>query len=135
MRMSQATRARLVTTVRVRRQTKSLLAFGAVQTKAGVRVKVHGQVKVIKGAFIAQLRNGRQGVYVEDKTAGKTTLRMSKTHGKGSVGGWQAYPVRKLYGPSVGGVYGTDRIQSVIVREIGKNFRARLAHEMRHLMR
>ncbi len=135
IRLSKASRARLTVVQRVGRRVKSLMEFSARQTKAGVSVKVHGARKVIKGAFIAQLRNGRTGVYVQDKAAGKTVLRMSKTHGKGSVGGWQSFPVRKLYGPSVGGSYATERMQQVMGRFILEKFSERLAHELRFLQR
>jgi hypothetical protein len=135
VKMSKANRARLETTLRVSRQTKSLMAFGATQTSQGVRVKVHGAAKVIKHAFIGQLRNGRLGVYVEDKTAGKTVLRTMPQSKGGGKGGWHDYPVRKLNGPSVGGVYGTDRIQSTVVRVVNETFDARLAHELRYLSR
>lgn len=133
--LSKAMRGRLVATMRVRRRTKSLMEFSPTQSKAGVTVKIHGARKLIKGAFIGQLRNGRLGVYVEDKTAGKTVLRRSKQYKRGSRGGWHDYPVRKLYGPSVGGVYSTDKVQRVMLRLIGETFQARLAHEIKYLTR
>ena len=133
--MLQATRAKLTTTLKVRRRTKSLMLFNPVQTKDGVRVKVHGAAKLIKHAFIGQLRNGRTGVFVEDKAAGKVVLRRAKQYKRGSRGGWHDYPVRKLYGPSVGGVYGTERIQRDVLQFIGQTFPARLAHEIEYLTR
>lgn len=133
--MRAASAGKLVATVKVRRRTKSLMLFNAKQTKTGVSVKVHGAAKTIKHAFIGQLRNGRMGVYIEDKSAGKTVLRVSKQHAKGSRGGWRDYPVRKLYGPSVGGVYGTDKLQAIVERFIRETFPARLAHEIKYLSR
>jgi len=133
--ISKASQGKLKATIRVLRQTKSLMAFGARQTKDGVSVKVHKGRKTIKGAFIGQLRNGALGVYVEDKAAGKTVLRVSKQYKKGSRGGWHDYPVRKLYGPSVGGAYGTDRIQRIMQQYINETFTSRLQHEIKYLSR
>jgi len=134
----KATKGKLISTMRVKRRTKSLMDFSPQQTSAGVSVKIHKGRKVIRHAFIGQLRNGRYGVYIEDKTAGKTVLRTKS--GKGGKGkkvkqGWKDYPVRKLYGPSVGGSYSTDNIQSIMMRIIGETFESRLAHEIKQLSR
>jgi hypothetical protein len=133
----RATQGKLVSTMRVRRKTKSLMEFSPQQTSAGVSVKIHKGRKLIRHAFIGQLRNGRYGVYVEDKAAGKTVLRTrGGKRGKGKLkSGWHDYPVRKLYGPSVGGAYSTDRIQQIITRVLGETFSARLAHEIKYLTR
>lgn len=133
--ISRASAGRLITTMRVRRKTKSLMEFKPVETKAGVRVKVHGSAKVIKGAFIGQLRNGRVGVYVEDKAAGKVVLRHARQYVKGSRGGWHDYPVRKLYGPSVGGAYVNERVQAAMRAMISEKFVERLTHEIKQLTR
>jgi hypothetical protein len=135
IRISKASSGRLKVTMYVRRQAKSLMLYGAKQTKDGVSVKVHGQRKTIKGAFIAQLRNGVQGVFIEDKAAGKVVLRHSKQYKRGSRGGWMSVPARRLYGPSVGGVYGTDRVQTIMRKAIADLFEARLAHEIKYLSR
>ena len=133
--LSKASTARLVTTMRIRRRVKSLMAFNPRASKAGVTVKVHGQAKLIKGAFIAQRQNGVQGVYVEDKAAGKVVLRFSKQYKRGSRGGWHDYPARKLYGPSVGGVYANKRILALMRTFIAATFSDRLAHEISFLAR
>jgi hypothetical protein len=131
----KASRGRLTATMKVRRQTKSLMAFSPRESKAGVTVKVHGQRKLIKGAFIAQRQNGVSSVYVEDKAAGKIVLRFAKKYKKGSRGGWHDYPARKLYGPSVGGAYANERIQRIMLRFIGETFEDRLTHEISRLSR
>ena len=131
----KATQGRLVTSLKVKRKVKSLMQFSPRESKAGVTVKVHGEKKLIKGAFIGQLRNGRQGVYVEDKAAGKTVVRHSKQYKRGGRGGWHDFPIRKLYGPSVGGSYSTDRIQQIMERMIRSTFIERLAHEVQYLSR
>ena len=133
--LAKATSTNLVTTMKIRRRTKSLMAFNPRESKAGVSVKVHGQRKTIKGAFIAQRRNGVSGVFVEDKGAGKIVLRFAKTYKRGSRGGWHDYPARKLYGPSVGGTYATDRIQQLMLIFINQTFTERLAHEIQYLSR
>jgi hypothetical protein len=135
MSLLRATQGKLVTSIKVRRKVKSLMQFSPRESKAGVTVKVLGQKKLIKGAFIGQLSNGRQGVYVEDKSAGKTVLRHSKQYKKGSRGGWHDFPIRKLYGPSVGGSYSTDRIQQIMGKMITTTFANRLEHEIAYLSR
>lgn len=131
----KANKGRLVATLKVGRRTKSLIYFNARETKDGVRVKVHGSPKLIKGAFIAQRLNGVSGVYVEDKSAGKIVIRRQKQYKRGSRGGWHDYPVRKLYGPSVGGVYANERVQATMMRLIAEMFEARLEHEIKYLSR
>lgn len=124
-----------VTTLKVRRKTKSLMEFSPRESKAGVTVRIHGQSKLIKGAFIAQRLNGKAGVFIEDKAAGKIILRMQKQYKRGSRGGWHTVPARKLYGPSVGGVYANEKVQSVMRAFIDEKFRVRLTHEIKHLSR
>ena len=133
--LTKASRGRLVVTMRIRRRAKLLLNFGARETKQGVRVKVKGASKLLKGAFIGQLRNGEHAVFIEDKSAGQTFLRKGKDHKHGSKGGWQAYPVRKLYGPSVGGAYAHEAVQGAMRTFIGQRFDERLRHEVKRLSR
>lgn len=133
--LTKASRGRLVVTMRIRRRAKLLLNFGARETKQGVRVKVKGTSKLLKGAFIGQLRNGEHAVFIEDKSAGQTILRKGKDHKHGSKGGWQAYPVRKLYGPSVGGAYAHEAVQGAMRTFIGQRFDERLRHEVKRLSR
>ena len=135
IRLARATSTRFVTTLRIKRRTKSLMAFSPRASKAGVTVRVHGQAKLIKGAFIAQRKNGVSGVYVEDKAAGKIVLRFAKQYKRGSRGGWHDYPARKLYGPSVGGTASTDRIGALMQAFISKTFSERLRHEVQYLSR
>lgn len=133
--LSKASRGRLTVVLKVRRRAKLLLHFNARETKQGVRVKVKGATRLIKGAFIGQLRNGEHAVFVRDESAGHTVLRKGRDHKHGSVGGWQAQPVRKLYGPSVGGAYAHEEIQSEMRAFIGRTFVARLRHELAFAMR
>lgn len=134
-RQSKASAGNLVTTLKVRRRTKSLMEFSPRESKAGVTVQIHGQRKLIKGAFIAQRLNGVSGVFIEDKTAGKIIVRRQKEYKRGSRGGWQTLPAKKLYGPSVGGVYANERIQSTMQRFITEKFEERLRHEIKNLSR
>ena len=131
----KASSGNFVTTLKVRRRTKSLMEFNPRESKAGVTVRIHGQAKLIKGAFIAQRLNGKAGVFIEDKSAGKVVLRMQKQYKRGSRGGWHSLPARKLYGPSVGGVYGNDRIQQLMNDFIRLKFKERLAHEIKNATR
>jgi hypothetical protein len=135
MSQRKASASHLVTTIKVRRKTKSLMEFNPRETKAGVLVRIHGQAKLIKGAFIAQRLNGVSGVFIEDKSAGEMVVRKQKQYKRGSRGGWHSVPVRKLYGPSVGGVYANQKVQRVMRRFIDEKFEARLTHEIKNLSR
>lgn len=135
MHQAKASASNLVTTIKVRRKTKSLMDFNPRQTKDGVIVRIHGQAKLIKGAFIAQRLNGRDGVFIEDKRAGKIILRHKQQYKRGSRGGWQSLPARKLYGPSVGGAIVNQRIASAITEFMATKFADRLKHEIKNLTR
>jgi Prophage minor tail protein Z (GPZ) len=114
----------------VPRDSKSLMLFDPKETGGGVSIKVHKGRKVIKGAFIGQLQNGRYGVYVEDRHAGKLVMRRSKVHKKGSVGGWHAYPVRKLYGPSIGGAFVNEQLQVALDQFVNEKLEERVRFEV-----
>lgn len=131
----KATTGSYTTTLKVRRRTKSLMEFRPRESKAGVTVLIHGSPKLIKGAFIGQRLNGKPGVFVEDKAAGKIVMRRQKQYKRGSKGGWYSVPVRKLYGPSVGGAYSNRKIQDVMIRLMGDTFEKRLTHEVKRLIR
>lgn len=130
---SKANASRLITTLKVRRKTKSLMEFNPRESKAGVTVRIRGQAKLIKGAFIAQRLNGASGVYIEDKSAGKIVLRRQREYKRGSRGGWHSFPARKLYGPSVGGVYANEKVQQVMQRFMRERFAERLRHEIKRI--
>lgn len=138
--------------IRVKRKTVSLINFSARQEKAGVSVKVHGPRKTIKGAFIAQRRGGRYGVFVENKSGGKVVLRHvvafeTSKRGKEKVNfisrrnrrdireGWKAYKVKELFGPSVGGSFSNPKLQAHLDEFIPAKFKARLVHEIKFLNR
>lgn len=112
------------------RNAETLMRFNPVQTSAGVTVKVHGSRKLIKGAFIGQLQNGRYGVYIEDKTAGKLVLRNAKAFKRGSKGGWHSMSVRKLYGPSIGGAFVNKKLMDSLDEFVGKKFSERMRYEI-----
>lgn len=112
----KASASNLVIIITVRRKTRSLMEFSPRESKAGVTVRIHGQTKLIKGAFIAQRLNGATGMFIGDKKAGQIILRRQKQYKRGSRGGWHSFPARKLYGPSVGGVYANDKVQDVMRR-------------------
>jgi len=135
MRFMRASQGRLVAGIKIKRRTKSLMEFNPRESKQGVSVKVVGQRKMIKGAFIAQRLNGRQGVFIEDRAAGKIVVRRSKQYKKGSKGGWQAYPCKKLYGPSVGGAAANERMQALMQEAIRTIFPERMKHEVKQLSR
>jgi hypothetical protein len=60
----RATNGRLQATIQSKGRRIGLIEFQARQTKAGVTVRVGKSRKLLKGAFIATMRNGHQGVFM-----------------------------------------------------------------------
>ena len=125
----KAASGHLVATLSLSRKPIALIAFGAKQRKDGVSVKVHKAAKTIKGAFIATMPSGHTGVYVR-KAGGKYIYK--KRNGR-TVS--EQLPIRELYGPSVGGMYGNARVQAAVQRSVAENFERRLTHELKRLSR
>ena len=125
----KASSGHLVATLSLSRKPIALIAFGAKQKGDGVSVKIHKKANVIRHAFIATMPSGHTGVYLR-KNGGKHVYKR-----KGGKLVSSQLPIRELYGPSVGGMYGNDRVQAAMARAIAENFERRLAHEMKRLSR
>jgi hypothetical protein len=97
-----------------------LVQFSARPTRAGVSVNVKNGRKLIKGAFIATMPTGHQGVYV----------RVGKQHKKIN-GQWHGLPIKELFGPSVPAAFGNEVVQSALVRLVRDKFTSILEHEIK----
>jgi hypothetical protein len=125
----KASTGSLVAILRVSRKPIALINFGARQTTKGVSVHILNGRKTINHAFIATMPSGHKGVYVR-KPGGRYVYKRKD----GKVVSSQL-PLRELFGPSVGGIYGTDRIQQAMARSIAANFERRFAHELQRMSR
>lgn len=87
-----------------------LLAFGARQTKKGVSVKVlrRGGRKLVRGAFIAQMKSGHRGVFVR---RGKKSLPIDERFGE--------MPAQTILRPNV-------------IADVTEKARARFERELAH---
>jgi hypothetical protein len=101
-----------------------LIQFSARETKAGVSVSVKNGRKVIKGAFIATMPTGHQGVYV----------RVGNQHKKIN-GKWHGLPIKELYGPSMPAAFGSEIVQAAIASLVRDKFPSILEHEIKYLGR
>ncbi len=97
-----------------------LIQFGARETKSGVSVSVKHGRKLIKGAFIATMPTGHQGVYV----------RVGNQHKKVN-GKWHGLPIKELFGPSIPAAFGNEVVQSALVRLVREKFPSILEHEIK----
>lgn len=125
----KAATGHLVAVLSISRKPIALIEFAARQTNTGVSVKVHKARKVIRHAFIAKMPSGHLGVYMRKDGSRHVYRRQA-----GKVVSSQL-PIRELYGPSVGGMYGNARVQAAMARSIAANFERRLRHEMERLSR
>jgi hypothetical protein len=97
-----------------------LIQFSARETKAGVSVSVKNGRKLIKGAFIATMPTGHQGVYV----------RVGNQHKKIN-GKWHGLPIKELFGPSIPAAFGNEIVQSALVKLVREKFPSILEHEIK----
>jgi hypothetical protein len=126
--VTRATAGRMTATLRIKRKPVPLIAYGARATKDGVSVTIKGSNKRIKGAFIATMPSGHRGVFKRVGPQHKKVLRGGKAQ-------WSGLPIKELFGPSVGGAYSTQEVQSFMARFIYETFNRRLVHEIQRLTR
>ena len=103
-----------------------LIAYGAKwggPKSAGVRVNVKTAGKMINGAFIATMPNGKKGVFVR-MPGGKHIKTM-----KGGKASYHQLPIRQLYGPSIPDMVWNDTVQKALIDLYLEKFPALLRHE------
>lgn len=91
----------------------------------GVSVSVLSGRKMIKGAFIATMPNGKRGVFVRAPNA-----RHKKVN-SGNKPSWHALPIRQLYGPSVADMFNNPRVEQAMFRRFAEQAPKNMAHELR----
>ncbi len=101
-----------------------LIAFSARENSTGVSVSVKHGRKLIKGAFIATMPSGHQGVYV----------RVGNQHKKIN-GKWHGLPIKELFGPSVPAAFGNEIVQAALAKLVREKFPTILEHEIKFARR
>lgn len=104
-------------TIVVAAKAVPLYQFGAlrrnVKTSAGPRVgvtvNVKGTRKIVRGAFIATMKNGKTGVFMRGRKAGAGKKLLSL------IGGSSRLPIRMLFSSSVQQVVSGDEFQEGIL--------------------
>lgn len=126
MKIKRATEGNPVASIRVYHRAVPLIEFSARQTKQGVTVNVKNGRKLVKGAFIATMPTGHQGVYIR---VGNTHKKVNKS--RGPI--WQGLPIKQLYGPSVAVSFANDTVMTVLQRFIKDKWPQLLRHEIEYL--
>lgn len=134
----RATKGVLEGTIRGRDRATSLARFAGGQNAdntrgRGVRVTVKkGQTKVMRKAFILNLRNGNQGVGIRLKP-GETPHASQKAVRLSNQGGHKDSNLWLLYGPSVDQVF--RGVADDVAPELGRVLTTRFLHHFTRLSR
>lgn len=124
--LKRAGKSDLVAVLKATGRPIGLINYGARQTKAGVSVQVKNGRKLIKGAFIATMPNGHQGVFI----------RKGVGHKKIVVGGkarWSGLPIEELFGPSIPSAFMNKVVQDALKASVKEKFPRLLKHEIEYL--
>lgn len=118
--------ARLTATGRPMPLMEFSASWGGYKSK-GVSVSVKSGRKVIAGAFIAEMPNGKKIVAVRADNA-----KHKKVAGRNGPA-WHALPIRQLYGPSVADMMAAPEVQKALFDLYDQKFPQLLAHEYKRL--
>jgi Prophage minor tail protein Z (GPZ) len=120
--VTRASRTSLVAIVRPSGRKLPVYAFGARQTRAGVRVTIkRGAPRVIAHAFIVRTRSGHVGVFARGRYAGKSFV-----HQKPRL------PITELFSVGVPQAFGARVVYEALARKVREKFPAILEHEIRY---
>jgi hypothetical protein len=124
--LRRANRTEIAATLKANGRPIGLINYGARQTKAGVSVQVKSGRKIIKGAFIATMPNGHQGVFVRKGPKHQKTQKNGKTV-------WSGLPIDELYGPSIPCAFMNALVQAALKQAVRDKFPRLLDHEIAYL--
>lgn len=123
----RATKHDLKAVISVTGKPIPLLAYGGRQVGRGVSVQVKNGRKIIRGAFIATMPSGHQGVFV----------RVGKRHKKVMRNGhvvWSGLPIKQLFGPSIPSAVANEAVQRALAQTIKQKYPRLLAHEIKFIL-
>lgn len=115
MKVFRAYPGRVQAAVTSRGRRTRLINMGARQTKRGTSVKVSRQRKIIKGAFIAEMKNGSIGVF-------------SRTSNK-------RLPIKQLYTIAIPEAFTAETVAESMRQTVRQRFMERFRHELDFLIR
>jgi hypothetical protein len=115
MRIFNAHPGRIEATLNSKGRRTRLINMAARQTKKGTSVKVSRQRKIIKSAFIAEMKNGSIGVF-------------SRTSNK-------RLPIKQLYTIAIPEAMGAQIVSDSMRKTVREKFMDRFQHELNNLMR
>lgn len=124
MKMHRASAGRLWARVVASGRPIPLVQYSARQTRKGVTVNVMNGRKLVPGAFIAKMRNGKIGVFEREMPQRKRT----------KANKYAALPVRHLHGPSIPAALANAKVQQALQRLIEQKFPEILAREARFII-
>ena len=119
LRMARASSGRLFASLIASGRPIPLMAFGARGTRKGVSVNVLNGRKVLDGAFIAKMRNGKTGVFVREGARQKRT----------KANKWADLPIKHLFGPSIPAAMANAKVQAALVSLMNDKFPQILTQE------
>lgn len=114
MKLTRATRTRLVSEVVVSGRRIPLIEFSARQVRRGVTVRVTKQRKLIRGVFVARMPSGHVGVF---ERQGKERL-----------------PIRQLFSLSLPQAFTQKQIMTALKRVAAERFNIELARDLKYRM-
>ena len=127
IRIKRATAAKLSTGMVASGKPIPLIEYAPRRAGSGVTVSVLRGRKLIEGAFMAIMKNGRKDVFVRAPNA---------KHRKVIKGGkqvWSALPIKKLYGPSVPDMLNHKDVERAIYQRVEEQYPKELRHEWQRL--
>lgn len=119
----RGTRGRLLEArITISGRAVGLVRYRARQVRRGVSVQVkrRGGRKVVRGAFIARMRSGHEGVFRRQVEGGKRVPRL---------------PIKELFSTSPAEVIGDRGIEASLSRLAQQRFAKELTHEIAFRMR
>ncbi|MCP4989355.1 MAG: hypothetical protein GY928_25850 [Colwellia sp.] len=107
-------------TISVLKKGRGLQLYGAKKNKAGVSVKVGRTRKTIKGAYIVRSRQNKQFVGRKSKKGGfiERTTKIGNRY-RAAKSDW-------LYGPSIAGLYRSQKAQRTLRKVIVRDYQKEL---------
>jgi len=124
IRLTKATPSQLRALIIATGRPIALINYGARQTSSGVTVNVKNGRKLIKGAFIATMPNGHQGVFVRtDKTSQGTAAKPNRR-------AWKYNTIKELYGPSIPSAFNNVAVRDALIALVEERFPDLFAHEI-----
>lgn len=114
----QATRITQRVVISVSGRPIPIIQFDARQTRLGVTVKVKGARKLLRGAFIATMPSGHQGVFYRRGVAGARAPRL---------------PIDQVFSISLPVAFSNKKVMDAVVRAAKQRFPTALAQETNYL--